>query len=60
LDLADLVCVDIIFSKPIRFLCDEDCKGLCMKCGKNLKEGPCGCKKDVEPRMAALLELLDD
>ena len=60
LDLAELVCVDIIFSLPIRFLCDEDCKGLCMKCGKNLNEGPCGCKKDIDPRMAALLQLLED
>ena len=60
LDLDSLVCEDIIFSLPISFLCDEDCKGLCAKCGKNLNEGKCDCKKDVDPRMAALLQLLED
>lgn len=60
LDLATLVSEDIIFSLPLRFLCNEDCKGLCSKCGKNLNDGPCDCKKDVDPRMAALLSLLED
>ena len=45
---------------PIRFLCSEDCKGLCSKCGKNLNEGECSCqKKDVDPRLAPLQKLLD-
>ncbi|MGN0539669.1 MAG: YceD family protein [Candidatus Fimenecus sp.] len=60
LDLTELVCEDIILSLPTRFLCKEDCKGICSKCGKNLNEGKCDCKKDVDPRMAALLELLTD
>lgn len=60
LHLDELVCEDIIFSLPIRFLCSEDCKGLCTKCGKNLNEGKCDCKKDIDPRMAALLTLLDE
>jgi uncharacterized protein len=28
---------------PVRFLCKEDCKGVCTKCGKNLNEGECEC-----------------
>ena len=60
LDMATLISEDIIFSLPLRFLCDEECKGLCSKCGKNLNDGPCDCKKDVDPRMAALLQLLED
>ena len=60
LDLTELVCEDIILSLPTRFLCREDCKGICSKCGKNLNEGKCDCKKDIDPRMAALLELLED
>ena len=60
LDLEELIVEDIVLSLPSRFLCSEDCKGLCSKCGHNLNEGPCGCKKDVDPRMAALLQLLDD
>ena len=45
---------------PIRFLCREDCLGLCPKCGKNLNEGDCGCsKKEIDPRLAPLQKLLD-
>jgi uncharacterized protein len=55
-----LVCEDIVFSLPLRFLCDEECKGLCSRCGKNLNDGPCDCKKEIDPRMAALLQLLED
>ena len=60
LDLSSLICEDVIFSLPLRFLCDEECKGLCSRCGKNLNNGPCDCKKEVDPRMAALLSLLED
>lgn len=60
LDIEQLVLEDIVLSLPVRFLCREDCLGLCAKCGKNLNEGPCGCKKEVDPRLAALLTLLDD
>ena len=45
---------------PSKILCKPDCKGLCYKCGKNLNLGDCGCKKDVDPRMEALLQLLDE
>ncbi len=60
LDLDALICEDIVLSLPNKFLCSEECKGLCSKCGKNLNDGPCDCKKDVDPRLAALLQLLDD
>lgn len=60
LDLDSLVCEDIILSLPFVFLCKEDCKGICSVCGKNLNEGVCDCKKPVDPRLAALLELSFD
>ena len=45
---------------PIRFLCREDCRGLCSKCGKNLNEGDCNCaKKEIDPRLLPLQKLLD-
>lgn len=51
-----------LLNLPMRFLCDEDCKGICFECGKNLNDGPCGCedKKEVDPRLAALLDLVSD
>ena len=45
---------------PMRFLCKEDCKGLCSKCGKNLNEGECDCDHtDFDPRMEPLRKLLE-
>ncbi|HEY4723433.1 MAG TPA: YceD family protein, partial [Anaerolineae bacterium] len=36
-----------------------DCKGLCIQCGQNLNEGPCGCANtEVDPRLATLKTLL--
>ena len=44
---------------PSRFLCKDDCKGLCDRCGKNLNEGECDCKtKEIDPRFAPLADLL--
>lgn len=45
---------------PYTFLCKEDCKGLCAKCGKDLNEGECSCpKKEIDPRLEILKKLLD-
>ena len=60
LNLDDFVYQEIQLFLPQKMLCNDDCKGLCPKCGMNLNKGKCDCKSDVDPRMAALLELLDD
>ena len=45
---------------PLRFLCKEDCRGLCQRCGSNLNEGECGCKDDeIDPRLAPLKKILE-
>jgi uncharacterized protein len=45
----------------MRLLCDEDCPGLCAKCGKPLREGSCGCSsKEIDPRWAVLATLKFD
>ncbi len=43
---------------PTRVLCREDCKGLCDKCGKDLNDGPCDCKEELDPRLAPLAQML--
>ena len=45
LDITDDIRGEIILEYPLRLLCKQDCKGLCPRCGKNLNEGDCGCKK---------------
>ena len=58
-DLDDIVRTVFVLNMDSKLLCKPDCKGLCCKCGKNLNEGPCDCKKEIDPRFAALQQLLD-
>lgn len=61
LDLDELVYSEVIVNLPMKHLCNEECKGICFKCGKNLNEGKCGCNtKEIDPRLAALAELLNN
>ena len=60
LDLDEVLTTLFILDMDTKFLCKEDCAGLCPQCGKNLNDGPCGCKKPRDPRMAVLEQLLDD
>lgn len=60
LDVGDLARTAFILEMDAKFLCSEDCKGLCPRCGADLNLGPCGCKKDADPRFAALAKLLEN
>ncbi len=61
LDIDDSVREAIILSFPMRLLCEDDCPGLCSKCGKPLREGACGCTtKEIDPRWAVLASLKFD
>lgn len=59
IDLDDVLSTCFILDMETKFLCKEDCKGLCPTCGKNLNDGPCGCRKQTDPRFAVLEQLLD-
>lgn len=60
LDLDELLYSDILLLTPSKYLCREDCKGLCATCGKNLNEGACACQKQqTDPRLEALRQLLN-
>lgn len=58
-DLSDALETCFILSAEPKSLCREDCAGLCSRCGKNLNDGPCGCGKEIDPRLAVLQQLLD-
>lgn len=60
LDLNDYIYQEIQLYLPQKMLCSDDCKGLCHRCGKNLNKEKCSCEKEVDPRMAALLQLLEE
>ena len=59
LDLDEMLSTLFILDMETKFLCREDCRGLCPKCGRNLNLGPCGCGKETDPRFAVLEQLLD-
>ncbi len=60
LNLEPMLRDAIALALPLKPVCDEDCKGLCATCGKDLNAGACGCvDEDIDPRWAALSELRD-
>lgn len=59
LDLDEVLETALILDMESKFLCSEDCRGICPACGKNLNEGPCACRKETDPRLAVLEQLLD-
>ena len=58
-DLDDIVRTVFVLNLDSKLLCKEDCAGLCHRCGKNLNDGPCNCQKELDPRFAALKQLLE-
>ena len=60
LDLDEAIREELLLSFPMRILCQEDCPGLCPKCGKPKRLGDCGCPTwEPDPRLAVLKQLLD-
>lgn len=59
-DLDDIVLDDFLMNTSGHYLCNDDCKGLCPKCGIDLNEGECNCSdNDVDPRWAGLLDIMN-
>jgi len=57
LDVELMVLEQIELAIPMKFVCRENCKGLCYKCGADLNEGPCVCTgEESDSRFSALLE----
>ena len=59
LDLDQVVTEAFVLAMDTKNLCSDDCKGLCAGCGANLNVEPCWCRPEVDPRLAALAQLLD-
>lgn len=43
LDVATIAREQFFLTIPMRFLCSEDCKGVCTSCGGNLNDQECTC-----------------
>ena len=58
-DLEDIIRTIFVLNLDSKLLCKDDCAGLCCRCGHNLNDGPCNCQKELDPRFAALKQLLE-
>lgn len=60
LDLDELAISDILLELPSKWLCKEDCKGLCHKCGHNLNQSDCNCDKtNIDSRLEILKQFIN-
>ncbi len=60
LDVKQLAMQELSLDIPTVLICSEDCLGLCAFCGKP-KEENCNCQsKQIDPRLMALKQLLDE
>ena len=59
LDLDGLMTEVFLLEMDTKNLCSEDCRGLCPGCGADLNREPCRCKKEIDPRLAKLAQLLE-
>jgi uncharacterized protein len=58
IDLNEVLREQFYLALPMKPLCQEDCRGLCPKCGTNLNTGTCTCATQWEdPRLAPLRNL---
>lgn len=59
IDIYDIILNSFLMNVPGKYLCREDCRGLCIKCGADLNLGDCGCENDdIDPRWAKLAEIM--
>jgi uncharacterized protein len=57
-DIGQVIIEQISLNLPIKPLCNDDCLGLCVRCGKNLNDGICGCgNESIDVRFEKLKNL---
>jgi uncharacterized protein len=58
-DVTEAIRQSVLLELPMKPLCRVDCAGLCIHCGNNLNEGPCGCPEEpADHRLSALADWL--
>lgn len=43
IDVGEIAINNLLLNISSKYLCSDDCRGICPKCGKNLNEGDCDC-----------------
>lgn len=61
-DLAAAVWEELVLAAPLKYVCNDACRGLCPHCGANLNRGACACgcvEKDTNGERKAFAKLAD-
>lgn len=59
IELDGIVLDNFLMNVEGKYLCSDNCKGLCPTCGADLNEGECGCSKEnIDPRWSQLLDIM--
>ena len=54
-DITERITEQTVIALPMKYLCSDECRGLCPHCGKNLNLQSCGCAEEIiDPRLADL------
>lgn len=60
IEVSDIIREQILLGLPMKPVCREDCRGLCLYCGKNRNLDACNCQAlFLDPRFAQLLKIKD-
>lgn len=55
IDVGEIAINNLLLNVSSKYLCNDSCRGLCPKCGKNLNEGDCDCDfVEIDPRWEKL------
>jgi len=55
IDVTGIVKEQVLLEIPMKPLCNDDCRGMCSRCGADLNVQSCNCKEDhIDPRLAPL------
>jgi uncharacterized protein len=60
IDVDSFVREELLLAAPDQVLCQQNCQGICPKCGADLNVAPCDCETaEVDPRWAGLRQLVN-
>ena len=58
IDVTEVVKEQVLLSVPMKPLCNEECRGICSRCGIDLNKGSCACRhEELDPRLEPLQKL---
>ncbi len=66
IDLGPYIWEELVLAAPVKYICGDNCAGLCPQCGVNLNIGSCACEENrdeapvAHPGFAGLAQLFNE